>query len=131
MHDEEQQLQVQQPDQRQPDNLDQEILRHVKHILANKNTQFILEHQHDTLEQLSAYLQACMEDLGHPPARVEVIGGEYLEYRFGSWIKALRSVYTGKVSEHLKNPPSFANRKIVRDLYETLAAQGQGKEVQG
>lgn len=62
------------------------------------------------------YLRDCMEDIGHPPARVEVIGGDFLEYRFGSWQKALRSVYDGKAAEFLKNPPSFANRKIVRDL---------------
>ena len=64
-----------------------------------------------------------MDDIGHPPARVEVIGGAFLEYRFGSWTKALRSFYSGSVSANLKNPPPFANRKIVRDLYKELEAQ--------
>ena len=79
-----------------PENPDQQdahtsqILNRVKHIIARKNTQFILDHQHDSLEDLSKYLQACMEDIGHPPARVEIIGGDYIEYRFGSWQKALR-----------------------------------------
>ena len=63
-----------------------------------------------------------MEDIGHPPARVEVIGGDFLEFRFGSWQKALRSIYDGKAAEFLKNPPSFANRKIVRDLCEKETA---------
>lgn len=122
MYDEEQRLLE---EQRQPDARTQQILNRVRQIIARKNTQFILDHQHDSLEQLSAYLKACMEDIGHPPARVEVIGGDYIEYRFGSWQKALRSFYSGAVSVNLKNPPSFANRKIVRDLYAALDSQLQ------
>ena len=107
MHDEQ---------QRQPDARTQQVLGRVRRIIIKKNTQFILDHQHDSLAALSLYLRDCMEDIGHPPARVEVIGGDFLEYRFGSWQKALRSIYDGKASEFLKNPPAFANRKIVRDL---------------
>ena len=66
-----------------------------------------------------------MEDIGHPTARVEVIGGDFLEYRFESWSKALRSFYSGSVSANIKNPPPFANRKIVRDLYAALDSQLQ------
>lgn len=129
MHDEEQQLQIQQSNRQEP--LDPQLLSRVKQIIARKNTEFILDHQNDSLEQLSAYLKACMDDIGHPPARVEVIGGAFLEYRFGSWTKALRSVYTGKVSDCLKNPPPFSNRKIVRDLCAAVEAQLRDKGVQG
>ena len=125
MHGEEQQLQIQQ------EPLDPQLLSRVKQIIARRNTEFILDHQNDSLEQLSAYLKACMDDIGHPPARVEVIGGAFLEYRFGSWTKALRSVYTGKVSDCLKNPPPFSNRKIVRDLCAAVEARQQDKGVQG
>ena len=125
MHDEEQQLQIQQ------EPLDPQLLSRVKQIIARKNTEFILDLQNYSLEQLSAYLKACMDDIGHPPARVEVIGGAFLEYRFGSWTKALRSVYTGKVSDCLKNPPPFSNRKIVRDLCAAVEAQLRDKGVQG
>ena len=117
MHEQEKQLQ----EQREAPN--QWILNRVKWIIAQKNTLFILEHQNDSLEQLSAYLQTCMESIGHPPARVEVIGGDYIEYRFGSWQKALRSFYDGKTAADLKNPPAFANRKIVRDLCAALEAR--------
>ena len=123
MHDEEQQLQPQQPNQ--TDEPGKQTLELARRIIARKNTQFILDHQNDTLEQLSAYLKACMEDIGHPPARVEVIGGDFLEYRFESWSKALRSFYSGSVSANIKNPPPFANRKIVRDLYAALDSQLQ------
>lgn len=110
-------------EQRQLEARAQQILHRVKHIIIRRNTQFILEHQNDSLEQLSAYLKACMDDIGHPPARVEIIGGDYIEYRFGDWNKALRSIYSGKASAYLKNPPAFANRKIVRDLCEAEEAQ--------
>ena len=123
MHDEEQLLQPQQPNQ--ADEPSKQTLELARRIIARKNTQFILDHQNDTLEQLSAYLKACMDDIGHPPARVEVIGGDFLEYRFESWPKALRSFYSGSVSANLKNPPPFANRKIVRDLYAALDSQRQ------
>ena len=113
--------QAQQPNR--PDAPSPQILEIVRRLIERKNTQFILDHQNDTLEQLSAYLKACMDDIGHPPARVEIIGGDFLEYRFESWSKALRSFYSGSVSANLKNPPSFANRKIVRDLYKELEAQ--------
>ena len=123
MHDEEQLLQPRQPNQ--TDEPSKQTLELARRIIARKNTQFILDHQNDTLEQLSAYLKACMDDIGHPPARVEVIGGDFLEYRFESWSKALRSFYSGSVSANLKNPPPFANRKIVRDLYAALDSQLQ------
>ena len=123
MHGEEQQLQIQQPNWQEK--LDPQLLSRVKQIIARKNAEFILDHQNDSLEQLSAYLKACMDDIGHPPARVEVIGGDFLEYRFESWPKALRSFYSGSVSANLKNPPPFANRKIVRDLYAALDSQLQ------
>ncbi len=83
--------------------------------LAYKNIQFILEHQNDTPEQLSAYLEACAQALGHIPARVEVIGGDLIEYRFGSWERAIRSFYSGKITT-AKTPPKFENRKIVQEL---------------
>ena len=107
MHGEEQQPNWQ-------EKLDPQLLSRVKQIIARRNTEFILDH-----------LKACMEDIGHPPARVEVIGGDFLEYRFESWPKALRSFYSGSVSANLKNPPPFANRKIVRDLYAALDSQLQ------
>ena len=109
---------------------DQIIYIRIERVIAYKNVQFILEHQNDTLEQLSAYLQSCMEDIGHPPAMVEVIGGEYIQYRFGTWTKALRSFYSGKIT-NTKNPPPFKERKIVRDLYEVAQRRMAEKDTAG
>lgn len=116
-------------EQRQ-DNQDQIIYSRIERVIAYKNIQFILEHQNDTLEQLSAYLQSCMEDIGHPPAMVEVIGGEYIQYRFGSWQKAIRTFYGGKIT-NIKNPPRFKERKIVRDLYELAQRRMAEKNMAG
>ena len=109
---------------------DQIIYSRIERVIAYKNVQFILEHQNDTLEQLAAYLQSCMEDIGHPPAMVEVIGGEYIQYRFGSWQKAIRTFYGGKIT-NIKNPPHFKERKIVRDLYELAQRRMAEKNMAG
>ena len=109
---------------------DQIIYSRIERVIAYKNVQFIIEHQNDTVEQLSAYLQSCMEDIGHPPAMVEVIGGEYIQYRFGSWQKAIRTFYGGKIT-NIKNPPHFKERKIVRDLYELAQRRMAEKNMAG
>lgn len=109
---------------------DQIIYSRIERVIAYKNVQFILEHQNDTLEQLSAYLQSCMEDIGHPPAPVEVIGADYIIYRFGTWQKAVRSFYSGKMT-NTKNPPPFKERKIVRDLYEVAQRRMAEKDTAG
>ena len=109
---------------------DQIIYSRIERVIAYKNVQFILEHQNDTLEQLSAYLQSCMEDIGHPPAPVEVIGADYIIYRFGAWKKAIRTFYGGKIT-NIKNPPHFKERKIVRDLYELAQGRMAGKNMAG
>ena len=80
-------------------------LKLAERVIAYKNVRFILEHQNDSLDQLSAYLAKCMDELGHAPAKCEVIG----------WVNALRSFWNGKTGTS-KNPPPFAERKIVQDV---------------
>lgn len=109
---------------------DQTIYSRIERVIAYKNVQFIIKHQSDTLEQLSAYLQSCMEDIGHPPAPVEVIGADYLIYRFGSWQAAIRTFYGGKMT-NTKNPPPFKECKIVRDLYEVAQRRMAEKDTAG
>ena len=127
MHGEEQQLQSQQPSQQET--LDPQLLSRVKQIIARRNTEFILDHQNDSLEQLSAYLKACMDDIGHAPAKVEVIGGDYIEYRFGSWAKALGKIYSGPLST-VKYPPAFKDRKIVQDMLRQALEQSRSTHPQ-
>lgn len=61
----------------------------VRMAVSRQNIEFILAHQHDSAEELSSYLRKCKEELGHVPAQAEVLGGELLTLRFGSWVKAL------------------------------------------
>ena len=98
------------------------VLRRAERMIAYQNIQFILAHQNDTLEQLTAYLSACTDKLGHVPAKCEVIGGDYIEYRFDSWVNAVRSFFSGRMAS-VKTPPPFAERQIVRDTLAALEAQ--------
>ena len=63
----------------------------VRVAVSRQNIEFILAHQHDSTEMLSRYLRNCKSELGHVPAQSEVLGGELLTLRFGSWGKALES----------------------------------------
>ena len=69
------------------------LLSAIERRIAYKNIDFIIQHQNDTKDELAAYLKACMDDIGHAPAKVEVIGGDLIEYRFGSFTadRSLRS----------------------------------------
>lgn len=59
------------------------LLSAIERKIAYKNIDFIIQHQNDTKDELAAYLKACMDDIGHAPAKVEIIGGDLIEYRFG------------------------------------------------
>ena len=62
-------------------------------VVTQKNIEYILAHQHDSREELARYLRQCKKELGHVPAQSEVIGGDLLALRFGSWVEALN--YSG------------------------------------
>ena len=65
-------------------------------VVTQKNIEYILAHQHDSREELARYLRQCKKELGHVPAQSEVIGGDLLALRFGSWVEALN--YSGYVN---------------------------------
>ena len=72
---------------------DKRMNESVRVAISRKNIEFILAHQHDSREELARYLRQCKKELGHVPAQSEVIGGELLALRFGSWVEALN--YSG------------------------------------
>ena len=84
--------------------------------LSKQNVAFVLEHQRDTRRDLSRYLARCRAALGRAPARTEVIGGDFIELRFGSWGKALASI--GIRGGGRLSTPSVENTKLFRDEYE-------------
>ena len=61
--------------------------------ISRRNIEFILEHQKDSAAELAKYLRRCQAELGHVPAQSEVLGGDLLALRFGSWGNAL--AYSG------------------------------------
>lgn len=85
--------------------------------LSKRNVAFILEHQHDSLTQLAAYLKKCKAELGYSPTRTEVIGGDYIEMRFGSWTKALQAA--GVIDRRTLGalPKKLENTKLYQDEY--------------
>ena len=61
--------------------------------ISRRNIEFILEHQKDSAAELARYLRRCQAELGHVPAQSEILGGDLLALRFGSWVNALE--YSG------------------------------------
>ena len=84
--------------------------------LSRRNVEFVLAHQADSNQQLADYLRQCRAELGHIPGRTEVIGGDFIELRFGSWGKALASI--GIRGGGRLSTPSVENTKLFRDEYE-------------
>ena len=95
----------------------------VRVAISRKNIEFILAHQHDSREELARYLRQCKKELGHVPAQSEVIGGDLLALRFGSWATALN--HCGYVD--YKGPALSAlpleRTAIFQEEYERLSAQ--------
>ena len=87
---------------------------------SKQNVAFVLEHQNDTWQELSQYLARCQAALGRAPARTEVIGGDFIELRFGWWAAALESI--GVENGGRLPTPSLENTKLFRDEYERQRA---------
>ena len=102
---------------------DKRMNESVRVAISRKNIEFILAHQHDSREELARYLRQCKKELGHVPAQSEVIGGDLLALRFGSWATALN--YSGYVD--YKGPALSAlpleRTAIFQEEYERLSAQ--------
>lgn len=97
--------------------------------LSKQNVAFVLEHQNDTLEQLSAYLSACMDTLGHVPAWTEVLGGDLIELRFGGWLQALCSHGQTKFND-AQDPPRVQNTQLFRDEFDRQRALDKQKKLE-
>jgi len=65
------------------------IKRMVNEALEAQEQEFICDRGNDNDEQLLAYLQFCAQLLGHTPWPREIVGGSFIESRFGSWEMAL------------------------------------------
>ena len=68
---------------------DATIRRMVQEALAQQEQEFRQRHEAAADEQLLAYLRAQAIRLHHTPWPGEIVGGSYIEERFGSWSRAL------------------------------------------
>ena len=65
------------------------IRRMVQEALEQQEQEFRQQHESDTDEQLLAYLRAWAIRLHHSPWPDEIVGGRFIQERFGSWNRAL------------------------------------------
>ena len=65
------------------------IRRMVQAALDEQEETFRQQHQADTDEQLIAYLCSRAMHLQHTPWPGEIVGGNYIKERFGTWSQAL------------------------------------------
>lgn len=65
------------------------IRRMVQESLEQQEQAFRLRHEADTDEQLLAYLRSWAIRYNHTPWPGEILGGSYIQERFGSWNRAL------------------------------------------
>ena len=63
--------------------------RKIEEALSERQKLFPQEHREDSEEVLLNYVRDFTRELGHTPNSNEIIGGEYLKERFGSWEKLL------------------------------------------
>ena len=85
--------------------VEEELAERTVTAIARKNIEFALAHQNDSLEQLKKYLQDCAKKLGRTPTRTEIIGGEFIDFRFGSWKSAVEDIGEWKHSmEYFPKP---------------------------
>ena len=105
------------------------VLRRAERMIAYQNIQFILAHQNDTLEQLTAYLSACRDTLGHVPAWREVLGGDLIDLRFGGWAQALHSIgQTGY--DDAQEPPRVQDTQLFRNEYDRQRVLDKQKKLE-
>ena len=95
----------------------------VRAAISKRNIEFTLAHQHDSIPELVRYVRQCKEELGHVPARTEIIGGEFLELRFGSWFNVLRCSGYVNYSGTGPNTPALEHTELYRAEYERQWAQ--------
>ena len=65
------------------------IRRMVQEALEQQEQEFRQRHEADTDEQLLDYLRAWAVRKHHTPWPGEIVGGTYIQERFGSWNRAL------------------------------------------
>lgn len=117
-------------DNRRNDWYEKKLDQRVRTSLLKKDDRFAQEHKNDTNDQLLAYLCDFAKELGHTPNVCEIIGGKFIENRFGDWNRA---VLLAGLSWPRKAPPMqsrliYKQEKVRQSRLFTQARSGSKKE---
>lgn len=93
---------------------EEELAERAVDAIARKNVEFVLAHQNDTPEQLKEILRQSAKKLGHTPTRTELIGGDFIDFRFGTWKNAVEGVGEWKSSMEFY-PKPLENTQLYQD----------------
>ncbi len=72
------------------------LRRRTEQALAQKQAEFAKDHSLDSDEALISYVRSCADKLGHTPNAGEIIGGDMILCRFGSWEEVICRCALGK-----------------------------------
>ena len=103
------------------------IKRMVTQALEAQEQDFLNTHAADTDEQLLSYLCRCAASLGHAPWPGEMIGGSFIEVRFGSWKNALLKAKLSHPSTP-NHPSNFARIQEERLNQEAIYRQRKAEK---
>ena len=103
------------------------IRRMVTQALEIQEQEFQDAHMEDTDEQLLEYVRQCAISLGHTPWPREIVGGAFIEQRFGSWKRVLlnTNIPQPSTADHLSN---FARFRQEREKQESIYRQKKAEK---
>ena len=113
---------------------EKKVDQRTRSVLVEKQIAFAKEHKSDTDEELLDYLRQTAAKLGYTPNAGEIIGGEYIAARLGSWNAAVQASglkMPGKPREFKARPiyKEEFKRQAVLFKKERLAKKEEKKEM--
>ena len=100
------------------------IKKMVTKALEDQENEFEEEHSSDSDEMLLEYIRKSAEELHHIPWQREIVGGSYIEKRFGTYKAALRKAELPN-PKHADNIENFS--RIQKEIEIQKAAYRKNK----
>ena len=98
--------------------VEKQIDQRVRAALHEQETAFANAHFKDTDAQLLEYVRQWTKKMGYTPNRGEIIGGQLIERRFGTWEKVIKEARVPWPSKM----PALAKRMIYKQEYQKQEA---------
>lgn len=103
------------------------VKRMVTQALEEQEQEFVEAHGSDADKQLLTYLRQNAARLGHTPWPREIIGGSFIEQRFGTWKNALCRARLPQPSTPDK-PSGFVRMQEERTRQEAVYRQKKAEK---